>query len=74
MGRRRRRRGLSPGASVVLRALLLGNGVLLAVVGFLAAHYVTRPPGIVVGAAFWVGAVVLWSMLPLTDPYRHERR
>jgi type IV secretory pathway TrbD component len=64
---------VSPGASVVLRALLLANGLLLAVVGFLAARYVTHPPGIVVGFAFWIGAIGLWAMLPLTDPYRHER-
>ena len=72
MGRRFRFR-IGPGASIVLRALLLANGVLLAVVGFMALRYVTRPPGVIVAFGFWIGAIVLWSLMPLTDPYRHER-
>lgn len=72
MGRRFRFR-IGPGTSIVLRALLLANGVLLAVVGFMALRYVTRPPGVIVAFGFWIGAIVLWSLMPLTDPYRHER-
>ena len=58
----------------MLRALLLANGLLLVLCGFVALAYVDRPPGYVVAIGFWVGAIVLWSLVPLTDPYRHEQR
>jgi type IV secretory pathway TrbD component len=75
MGMRRRKRGgLSIGLSLVLRSLLLANGVLLLVLGGLATAYVNHPPGYVVGIALWLVAIGLFSLMPLTDPYRHERR
>lgn len=54
-------------------ALLLANGLLLVVCGGVALAYVDRPPGYVVAIGFWIGAIVLWSLMPLTDPYRRER-
>ena len=43
----------------MLRALLLANGLLLALCGFVALAYVDRPPGYVVAIGSWVGAIVL---------------
>ena len=60
--------------SLVLRSLLVANGVLLLVLGGLAMAYVDHPPGYLVATALWLAAIGLFALVPLTDPYRHERR
>ena len=58
----------------MLRTLVVANGTVLVALGFLALAYVDHPPGALVAAALWVAAAVVFGLLPLTDPYRHERQ
>jgi hypothetical protein len=58
----------------VLRVLLLADGLIVAMVGGLAALYVERPAGLVFAFGAWILAGILFCCLPLTDPYRGEDR
>jgi len=53
---------------------LIANGLTLLTVGVLYLVYGSRPSGLAVGGILIAAAVLLVSCLPLTDPYRHERR
>jgi hypothetical protein len=57
---------------LVIRYLLLSNGVILAVIGVLYAAFGERPAGYVIGGVLGGAAIVLWSLVPLTDPYRRR--
>ena len=56
----------SPHSLLVVRILLVSDGLLLAAVAILYGVSGTIPVSVVAGAA----AVGLWCLLPLTDPYR----
>jgi hypothetical protein len=58
---------------LVVRYLLISNGLLLVAVGFVSLLYVDRPAGILLAGGFWLFAGLLFGTVPLTDPYRHER-
>jgi hypothetical protein len=72
--RRGRRRRWSTSSLLVLRVLLLADGLIVAVVGGIAALFVERPAGLVVAFGAWILAGILFCCLPLTDPYRREDR
>ena len=78
-GNRARVRGrglgrLSIGSLLAVRLLLIGNGLTLGAVGVLYATYGDRPSGLIAGGLLIAGAVALLCCIPLTDPYRIERR
>jgi len=58
---------------LVLRFLMLANGAILGCVGGLYLAFGSRPGGYVAGGLLVGAAVVVWSLIPLTDPYRAER-
>jgi len=64
----------SVGSLLVLRFLLIANAVVLIAIGALYIRYGAPPGGIAVGGVLIGIALGLFSCLPLTDPYRHERR
>jgi hypothetical protein len=59
---------------LVVRFLLVANALVLVEVGFLSLLFVDRPNGVVVAALVWFAAGCLFGCVPLTDPYRAERR
>ena len=59
---------------IVVRAILVADVTLLIAVGFGCLLWVSPPGGIYAAAGFWMGAGGLLGLLPLTDPYRVERR
>jgi membrane protein implicated in regulation of membrane protease activity len=64
----------SPSALFVIRLLLVADGILVAVVGGIAAAYVDKPSGWLLGAGAWTVAGLLFGCVRLTDPYRYEAR
>jgi hypothetical protein len=58
---------------LVVRTMLITNGALLALIGALYAVFGGRPSGYIVGGVLGAAAVVLWALVPLTDPYRSDR-
>jgi hypothetical protein len=62
-----------PRAAIVLRTLVLADGVLLAVLGGLALAYVQHPGGVYLAAGLWLASAIVFGLLPLTDPYRRDR-
>ena len=75
--RRRHRRlagGRSIGALLVIRVLLVANGLILLAVGGLYVVYGSKPGGLVAGGFLIAVAVALFCCVPLTDPYRRPRR
>ena len=69
----RRRRRYSVASLLVIRYLLISNGLLLVALGFVSLLYVDRPAGILLAGGFWLFAGLLFGAVPRTDPYRHER-
>jgi hypothetical protein len=67
-----RRRRDSIASLLVVRYLLVSNGLLLIAVGFMCLLSVERPAGSLFAAGFWVLSGLLFGAVPLTDPYRHE--
>jgi hypothetical protein len=59
---------------LVVRFLLIANAAVLVAVGFLSLAFVDRPVGVVIGAISWCTSGCLIGCVPLTDPYRRERR
>jgi hypothetical protein len=57
---------------MVIRLLLITNGILLGVVGLISFLYVERPAGLVGAGVVWVVAATLFGCVHLTDFYRHE--
>lgn len=55
---------------LVIRYLLVANGVVLACVAGLYAGFGARPAGWVIGGVLGAVAIGLWCAVPLTDPYR----
>lgn len=53
-----------------MRLMLVSNGLILAAIAAVYAVFGTYVVTAVLGAA----AIVLWSLVPLTDPYRSEGR
>ncbi len=68
-----RRRRYSLASLLVVRYLLVSNGLLVIAVGFVCLLYVERPAGVLFAAGFWLLAGLLFGAVPLTDPYRHEQ-
>ncbi len=64
----------SPASLMVIRLLLVANGIIVAVVGLLCFLYVERPQAFVLAGLSWAFSAVLFGCIPLTDPYRHEGR
>jgi len=58
---------------LVMRFLLVSNGIILAAFGGLYAVFGSRPTGYIVGGVLGAVAVGLWMAVPFTDPYRGER-
>jgi hypothetical protein len=58
---------------LVMRFLLVSNGLVLLCIGLIAAAFGSHPVGYFVGGGFGAAALVLWLLIPLTDPYRDER-
>lgn len=69
----RRRRRYSIASLLVVRYLLVSNGLLVIAVGFVCLLYVERPAGFLLAGGFWLLAGLLFGAVPLTDPYRHEQ-
>ncbi len=65
-------RRLSPTSLMVLRFLLISDGLIIAVVGLLCVLYVEHPAGYLVGALAWLVAGVLFAAVRYTDPYRGQ--
>ncbi len=59
---------------LVVRTMLISNGALLALIGVLYLAFGSHPTGYVVGGVLCACAVALWALVPLTDPYRSDRR
>jgi hypothetical protein len=66
-------RRLSPTSLMVLRLLLVGDAVVLAVVGLLCVLYVERPAGFVFAGGAWLLSGALFGAIHFTQPHRHER-
>ena len=58
---------------LVMRFLLMSNGVILGGFGLLYLGFGSRPSGYIIGGVLCGVAVALWLAIPLTDPYRDER-
>jgi len=54
--------------------ILVANVLVLVALGGLFAAFAEHPAGYVVGGVLWTAAGALVACLPLTDPYRRERR
>ena len=67
-----RRRSLH--GMLVMRTMLVSNGAVLALIGALYLAFGSRPTGYIVGGVLCACAVTLWALVPLTDPYRSDRR
>jgi hypothetical protein len=59
---------------VVVRTILVADVMLLVTGGFMSVIWVSRPAGILAAGGMWLLAGALLGLLPLTDPYRVERR
>ena len=59
---------------IVLRTMLVADVGLLVVAGFISLIWVSQPAGTLGAAGIWLLAGGLIGLLPLTDPYRVERR
>lgn len=59
----------SPVALMVVRLLLIANGIVLVVVGALCAAFVAWP-GALVAVGVWGLAVALLALVPYTNPRR----
>lgn len=58
----------------MIRFLLIANGLTLLAIGALYTLYGGRPGGYVIGGCLGAAAVLLFCCVPLTDPYRRQRR
>ena len=65
-------RRLSPSSLMILRFLLISDGLIVAVVGLLCVLYVDRPAGLVAAAGAWLLAGLLFGAVRYTDPYRGQ--
>jgi hypothetical protein len=52
--------------------LLVADGILVAIIGGIAAAFVDQPAGLVIGVGAWSIAGLLFLCVRFTDPYRHE--
>jgi hypothetical protein len=59
---------------IVVRTILVADVTLLVAAGFISLVWVSAPAGILAAGAMWIGAGCLAGLMPLTDPYRIERR
>ena len=62
-----------PSSMLAIRYLLIANGFILTLVGFLYFLFAARPAGYVVATLVWLVALILFICLPLTNPRRGER-
>jgi hypothetical protein len=61
-----------PTTLVVVRTLLLGNGLVLTVVGALVAGFVDDPHPLWLASGIWAVAIGLFAGLRWTDPYTRD--
>jgi hypothetical protein len=54
-------------ALIVIRSLLVFNGLLLVLVGFLFGVFMERPAGLIFGAGCWLTAGVLFGLIRFAD-------
>jgi len=60
-------------ALLVIRSLLVFNGLLLTLVGFVLAVFMEQPAGVVFGTVCWVAAGALFGLIRFADRM-YERR
>jgi hypothetical protein len=60
----------TPVALMVLRLLIVANGIALGAVGGICLAFVSRPAGIVSAALVWGLAAGLLMLVPYTNPRR----
>jgi hypothetical protein len=65
---------LSIGSLFAVRLLLIANALTLVAIGGLYLIFGDRPGGTIAGGLLLAGGVALVFCVPLTDPYRIERR
>lgn len=70
---RSRSGGRAIGGLLVLRLLLIANGLVLLAIGALYVVYGSRPAGLGVGIGLAAAGLGLFACVPLTDPYRRRR-
>lgn len=58
---------------MILRFLLIGDGVVLVVVGALCVLFVDGATGKVLACGAWLLAGLLFGGVPFTNPYRGHR-
>ena len=63
---------LTPTSLIVIRLLLVANGILLAVVALLGWAYFDHPAGVYFALGSAGVSAGLFACVPLTDPYRHR--
>lgn len=59
---------------IVVRTMLVGDVMILVLVGFVCMVWVSQPAGAIGAILAWLGAGGLLALLPLTDPYRVQVR
>ena len=59
---------------LVIRSLLVANGLILLAVGALYIRFGSRVGGLIAGCVLIGVAALLFGCVPLTDPYRRRRR
>jgi hypothetical protein len=64
----------SIGSLLVMRFLLIANGLTLVTIGSLYVVYGAKPGGFIVGGALIGASVLLFCCVRLTDPYRPSKR
>ena len=61
-----------PQTLIVIRTVLLGNALLLFVIGALVARFVDHPHPLVIAAVVWLLAAGLLVGVRWTDPYAKD--
>ena len=63
---------MSPTSLMVLRLLLVADGLIMLAVGLIAMMFFDRPAGLVFTAAAWVVSAALFGGVRFTDPHRGD--
>ena len=60
-------------ALIVVRSLLVFNGLMLTVVGFVLGVFMDRPAGLIFGAGCWLAAGALFGLVRFADRMYESR-
>jgi hypothetical protein len=63
---------MTPAALMILRLLLVADGIIMAAVGIISLLFVDRPAGLVFTAGAWFLSLLLFGGVPFTDPHRGD--